>query len=321
MATSLQKEPVLVTGATGLIGANLIQRLLNEGATVRATLHRKGPVIYDPRVEYVRADLTSAQDCRRAVAGQRFIFMAAANSSGAAAISATPMVHVTSNVIMNALMLEAAYDAGVEKFLWLSSTTSYPDAGPRPLREEEMFDGDPYDKYFFVGWMKRFTEVLCQMYGERLSRTMTTIVLRPTNVYGPYDDFQFETSHVAPALIRKVAEGWNPLEVWGTGDDVRDLLYVDDMVEAMLLALRHINGHAAFNIGLGKGYSVKQLLGFLLQLAGYQPEIVFAPEKPTMIPIRLVDTTKARDALRFTAQVDLPEGLERTLRWYRDHGA
>ncbi|MHB8618821.1 MAG: NAD-dependent epimerase/dehydratase family protein [Chloroflexota bacterium] len=316
---SYRDQTVLVTGGNGLIGANLIPHLVELGARVRATLHSRPALVHDARLEYVQADLTRAEDCRRAVEGQRYVFMTAANSSGAAAISSSPMIHVTPNVLMNVQMLEAAYEAGVEKFIWLSSTTGYPDRGMEPLKEEEMFDGDPYDKYFFVGWMKRFTEKVCEMYGARLSRTMSTIVLRPTNVYGPYDDFELATSHVTPALVRKVIERWDPIEVWSNGEEIRDLIYVEDMVEVMLRAGERLDGHVVMNVGLGKGYKVRQLLDLLLDIDGYRnANVVFDRSKPSMIPARLVDTTMAQRRLDFCAQIDLPEGLRRTVEWYRN---
>jgi GDP-L-fucose synthase len=244
--------------------------------------------------------------------------MCAASTSGAAVMATTPMIHVTPNVVMNAYMLEAAYQAKVRKFLWLSSTTGYPPSGARPIREEEMFDGEPYESYFFVGWMKRFTEVLCRMYGEKLPNPLTTIVLRPTNIYGPHDKFDPALSHVTPALVRKVVERQDPIEIWGTGDDVRDLIYVEDMVDAMILAVEKLESFTALNIGSGQGVSVKDILGTLLELDGYEgARVVFNPSKPTMIPIRLVDTERARAALGFTARTGLREGLQATLRWYR----
>lgn len=313
-----QNQPVLVTGASGLVGSNLIKRLLSEGAAIRATFHKKPPVVVDDRIEYVQADLTKGEDCRRVVEDQRFIFMCAATTSGAAATDATPMVHVTPNLLMYAQIMEAAYQANVEKFLWLASTTGYPPSGEKPISEEEMFIGEPYEKYYFVGWTKRFIEILSRMYGEKLKRPMTVIVLRPTNVYGPNDDFEFATSHVIPALIRKVVERWAPIEVWGTGEDVRDVIYVDDMVEAMVRAMQNIESYVALNIGLGKGYSIKEILGMILEVDGYtDADIIFDISKPTMIPIRLVDTTKAETVLGFKAQTDLREGLKKTIEWYR----
>ncbi|MFH1314593.1 MAG: NAD-dependent epimerase/dehydratase family protein [Candidatus Eisenbacteria bacterium] len=315
----LKNQAVLVTGATGLVGSNLIKRLLDEGANVRATVHSKPPVIDDDRIDYVRSDLTRDEDCRAVVEGQRFVFMCAASTSGAATIAATPMVHVVPNVVMNTQMLEAAYQAGVEKFLWLSSTTGYPPSSYRPVSEDDMFDGEPFEKYFFVGWMKRFTEVLCRMYGEKLPKPMTTIALRPTNIYGPNDDFEPATSHVTAALIRKVVERQSPIEVWGTGDDIRDVIYIDDMVEAMVKAMEKIESYTAINIGLGKAYSVKEILSTLLEQDGYpDAKVVFNSSKPTMIPVRLIDTSKAETLLGFKAKTDLVEGIQKTLEWFRD---
>jgi GDP-L-fucose synthase len=318
----LKNRKILVTGGSGLVGRTLIPRLIEMGAQVRATFHRRELSYSDKEVERIQADLTQPEACQRAVEGVELIFHCAANTSGAATMATTPMVHVTPNVIMNSLLLESAYHAQVQKFLWLSSTTGYPPSGEANVREDEMFEGDPFEKYYFVGWMKRFTEVLCRMYGEKLPRKMTTIVLRPTNIYGVNDDFEFATSHVIPALIRKVVERWNPLEVWGTGDDVRDAIYVDDMVDAMTLAMRKLESHVAINIGLGEVYSVKQILAFLLEIDGFsEAKITYNASKPTMIPIRKVDLTRAQELLGFQAKIGLREGLARTLAWYREHPA
>jgi GDP-L-fucose synthase len=310
---------ILVAGATGLIGSHLLLRLLDEGAMVRATLHKKDPVILDPRIEYIRCDLTNGADCRRAVDGIQHVHLCAANSSGAAMISASPMIHVTPNILINSQMLEAAYEAGVEKFIWLGSTIAYPNSD-QPMKEDQLMNEDPFDKYYYAGWAKRFMEILCRMYGEKLPRPMTTIVLRPTNVYGPMDDFEFATSHVIPALIRKSIERWKPIEVWGDGKEVRDAIYVDDMVEAMVLAAAKINKYEAINIGLGKGYSVRELLSLITELDGFEKaDIKYDPSKPTMIPVRLIDTSKAESLLGFRASIDIREGLRRTIEWYRQN--
>ena len=308
---------VLVAGATGLIGSNLVKRLLDEGASVRATVYKRKPVISDPRIEYVQCDLRLAEDCARAVAGMQHVHLCAATTSGAAAIASTPMIHVTPNVLINSQMLEAAYIADVEKFIWLGSTVAYP-MSDKPMREDQLMTGEPFEKYFFAGWAKRFMEVLCQMYGERLAKKMTTIVLRPTNVYGPNDDFEFATSHVIPALIRKVIERWDPIEVWGDGSEVRDAIYVDDMVEAMVLAASRLESYSAINVGLGKGYSVREILKLVLEADGYaDAKVIYDPTKPTMIPIRLIETGKAKSEIGFKAKVDLPEGVRKTIEWYR----
>jgi GDP-L-fucose synthase len=289
---------------------------------VRATVHRRDPHVDHERIEYLRCDLTRGEECRRAVEGQRYVFHCAASTAGAAAMVATPMAHVTPNVLMHTQLLEAAYDAKVEKLLWVGSTTGYPPSGPRPVTEDEMFAGEPFDRYFFVGWMARFTEVLCRMYGERLARPMPTIVLRATNVYGPRDDFETATSHVIPALVRKVVERQHPLEVWGDGRDVRDFLYVDDLVEAMLRAMERCDAWVTLNVGAGRGHTVREVLDLLLEIDGYRDaRVEFNSDRPSMIPIRLVDTGRARAQLGFTAATGLREGLARTLAWYRQEAS
>ena len=318
---SSNSPEILVTGATGFVGSNLLNRLLADGCRVRATTHRKTPVITHSNLQYVQSDLTNPEDCREVVKGVSRIFHCAASSSGAGIISSTPMVHVTPNVLINTQLLAAAYEAKVEKFLWLSSTTGYPPTGDRPVKEEAMFDGEPYEAYFFSGWTKRFTELLCQMYGEKLAEKMVTIVLRPTNIYGPHDDFELATSHVTAALVRKAVERWDPLEVWGTGDDLRDVLYVDDMVESMIAAMERVEAHQAFNIGYGQAYTIKEILQAILQADGYaDANISFDSSKPSMIPARTVDIGLAQRVLGFQPKTSLNDGLAKTIAWYRQSG-
>lgn len=310
---------VLVAGGAGFIGVNLINRLLSVGANVRATIHRKEPVILDERIEYIRCDLTKMEDCQKVVSGMDYVFLCAANTSGAAVMASTPLVHVTPNIVMNAQMLETAYFAKVKKFVWLSSNAAYPPSGDRPVKEEELLDGDPYETYFGVAWMKRYTEILCRLYSEKLKNPMPTVVLRPSNIYGPYDDFEFETSHVMAALIRRVVERHDPFEVWGTGEDIRDWIYIDDFTDALMLAAEKIESYNPINIGLGKGYSIKQALQMMLEVDGYTDvKIKFDSSKPSMIPIRLIDTTKAETILGFKAKTGLREGIKKTIEWYRE---
>jgi len=307
---------VLVTGGAGFVGVNLIGRLLQLGAQVTATLHERDAVVRDPRVRYLKVDLRSAADCGAAVAGSQYIFMCAANTSGAAVMASTPLVHLTPNVLMNLLMLEAAYAAGVQKFLFISSNTVYP-VTDNPVREGDVTN-EFFEKYFIVAWMKRFTELVCEMYSTRIAKPMKTVVVRPANIYGEHDDFEWETSHVIPALIRKVVERQTPLQVWGDGNDLKEFIYVRDFVEGMLLAMERLECFDPINIAAGKPCTVREVLQMLLAIDGYQDaKVVFDASKPTMIPKRLIDPSKAEQLLGFRASTSMEEGLRRTVAWYR----
>lgn len=312
-----EKKKVLVAGGAGFVGTNLILKLLEKGVKVRATLHKKPPQIKNSNVEFIKVDLTKPSDCKKAVEGQDVVFMCAANTSGAAVIEKTPLAHVTPNVIMNALMLEAAYKAGVKKFLFISSNTVYP-LTDYAVREDDV-NYILYEKYFPVGWMKLFSEKMCEMYSTKIKSSMTTIVVRPGNVYGPFDDFEWESSHVIPALIRKVVERHIPLEVWGDGKDIKDFIYVEDLVEGLILAMEKINQFDKINLGGGNSITIRQVLKAILKADNFKnPQIVFNSSKPTMIPIRLININKAKRILNFVPKTSLNEGIQKTIYWYKE---
>ena len=314
-------KTILVTGGAGFIGSHLIERLLAAGARVRAVLHNLPQCLDTPGVEYVQADLTHMDDCRRAVQGVDLVCHCAASTSGAAAIASTPLIHVTPNIVMTAQLMEAAYLAGAKRFLLVSSSVAYPPSNKIPVREDDLFSGQPYDVYFGAGWNKRISEALAMFYAQKLKTPMSCIVVRPSNLFGPRDKFDAKTSHVTAALIRRVVQRETPFAVWGTGNDIRDLLYIDDFIDGLMLALKSPETYLAVNISAGEGYSVKQVIQFLLELDGFQnANVRFDPTKPQMIPLRLIDNSLAREKLGFQVSVGLKEGLRRTLAWYREHG-
>jgi GDP-L-fucose synthase len=311
-------KKVLVAGGSGFIGTNLALALANRNARLRLTVHQKPLQAPIADAEVAVLDLRRPEHCAQAVEGMDYVFLCAAHTSGAAVIRTTPLVHITPNVLINALMLEAAHRAKVAKFCFISSGAAYPPTGDRPVREAEMFDGEPHDVYFAAGWMKRYAEILCRTYAEKVPQPMPTVVVRPSNVYGPYDKFDFAVSHVTAALIRRVVERQSPLEVWGTGEDVRDLIYVDDFIEGMLAAFATDQRHLAINICSGTGHSVRQILQKILAADRYDnADVRYDPSRPSTIPVRLMDNSAARKQLGFTANTSLEEGLGRTIQWYR----
>jgi GDP-L-fucose synthase len=167
--------------------------------------------------------------------------------------------------------------------------------------------------------MKQFTEILCQMYAEKIPEPMKTVVVRPANIYGPYDDFEWETSHVLPALMRKVIERHDPIEVWGDGNDIKDFIYIDDFIDGILLAAEKIDTFDPVNIASGVPCSIKQALQAMIEADGYtDARIVFDASKPTMIPTRLIDASKAKELLGFEAKTSITDGIRKTTQWYRE---
>jgi GDP-L-fucose synthase len=307
---------VLVAGGTGFVGVNLIRRLLDLGANVRATLHRRDPVLDDARIRYIRSDLRIPEDCATAVSGIDYVFMCAANTSGAAVMAKTPLAHLTPNLLMNISMLDASYQSGVKKFLFISSNTVYP-LTDFAVKEDDVTN-EFYEKYFIVAWMKRFTEIVCNMYATKIDKPMKVCVVRPANIYGEFDDFEWETSHVIPALIRKIVERHKPLEVWGDGNDLKEFIYVQDFIDGMLLAMEKIEGFDPINIATGHPCTVKDVLKVLLSADNFSDaNIFFDTSKPTMIPKRLIDISKAKRLLGYDPKVSLEDGLKRTVTWYR----
>ena len=147
---------------------------------------------------------------------------------------------------------------------------------------------------------------------------MNIVVVRPANLYGEFDDYEWETSHVIPALVRKVAERQNPINVWGDGKDLKEFLYIDDFIDGIILAMEKINSSNPINLSLNKPVTVKEIINHLIDIEGYSDaEVEYDITKPTMIPKRLIDNSQAKKLLNFNPQIDIKEGLSRTLNWYK----
>jgi len=308
----------LVTGGAGFVGVNLIKRLLDEGADIRATLHINKPVLNDNRIEYFYGDLRIEENCQKAVAGVDYVFMCAANTSGAKVISTTPLVHLTPNMLMNIQMLQAAYTFGVKKFLFISTNTVYP-LTDFAVKESDVTN-EFYESYHIVAWMKRFTEIVCEMYSNRIKEPMKTIVVRPGNLYGPYDKFDWEKSKVIPAIMRRAIERHDPFEVWGDGMDLKDFLYIDDCIDGLILAMEKLEEFEPINIASGIPVTIRDVLTQILKSADYDDaDVQYDSSKPTMIPKRMIDISLAKEKLGFEPKVSLQDGIHKTVQWYKEY--
>jgi GDP-L-fucose synthase len=309
-----KNKVVLVTGGAGFVGTHFVEELLRQGALVRIPVHQRAPIVHDARIETVQADLTQLEDCRRTMRGVRYVFHAAGAVSAAAVTASNPMSAITTNLVLTAMTMQGAWMEGVERFLVFSSSTGYP-AADHAITEEEMWTGPTYPAYFGYGWMRRYLERLSEFVASKSS--MKIALVRPTAVYGRWDNFDPITSHVIPALIRRAVEKQNPYVVWGTGDEVRDFLHITDLVRGCLLMLEKHATCDPVNLGYGKVVTVKQIVQIILKAAGHEgAKLKFDTTKPSTIPFRMVDTSKAKRLLCFEPQVTLEDGLTDTVRWY-----
>ena len=308
---------ILVAGASGFIGTHLTKKLSDLGANVVGSFLNQMPNREIPNVKFIKADFTNYQDCLMATKNIDYVFMVAANTSGAAVIEKTPLAHLTPNVVMNSHILAAAYENNISKFCFVSSNTVYP-VTDFPVKEDDV-NYEFFSKYFIVGWMKLFSETMSQMYAKHIKKPMKTLVVRPGNLYGPNDKFTWKESKVIAALIRKSIERQDPLLVWGDGNDLKDFLYIDDFILGLLIAFEKIDDFEAINIASSIPITIKEVLNVILDEDNNDlANIEYDTSMPTMLPKRLINTDKIREKCGWKPKISLREGLKLTLSWYRE---
>lgn len=326
MTTSRQNtfwkgKHVLVTGGTGFVGSHLVERLIEEGSRVRILTSGSGtdmPHINHllREIEIVRGDATSAVDARKACHGQAVVMNLAARVGGIAYNRVHNASMLSQNFAIAQTMMDAARIEGVSRFLVVSSACIYPHDATVPTPESEGFRGEPEPTNGGYGWAKRMAEKLGTYMAEEYGMSIATV--RPYNCYGPRDRFDPETSHVIPALIKRVLDGEDPLVVWGSGRQTRAFLFVEDLARGMMLATEKSPDPDAINIGTDEEVSIRDLVSMILRITGKTPRVEFDSTKPDGHPRRNSDNTRAEQVLGFRAEVRLQDGLERTIRWYKD---
>jgi GDP-L-fucose synthase len=319
-----QNKHVLVTGGSGFIGSHLVDRLLSAGAVVRVCGRSQKHLVRflgqnAAEVEFIEGDLTSLEFAQQACRGQDIVFHLAATVAGVGYNSTHPGSIFFDNTAIGLNILEAAVRSDVERICLTSSACVYRRHCTVPTPETEGFLDDPEPSNLGYGWAKRFLEVQGRCYAHEYP--IKIALPRPYNAYGPRDDFEWETSHVIPALIRKVLEGQNPIKVWGDGSQTRSFLYVSDFVEGLMLTLERYPECEPINIGADEEVTIADLIKLIIEFAGSQAQIEFDLTKPGGQPRRIGDYSQARDLLGFEAKVSLAEGLRRTINWYQENRA
>ena len=300
---------VLLTGAGGFLGSHLRERL--ESLHVAA-------LFAPPRAEL---DLRDGAAVARYLdrARPNLVIHAAANVGGIGANRAHPGQFFHDNALMGIQLIEAARRASVEKFLCLGTVCAYPKFTPLPFRESDLWNGYPEETNAPYGLAKRMLLVQLQAYRQEYG--FNGIYLLPANLYGPRDNFDLETSHVIPAMIRKFIEADEDrapsVTLWGDGTPTREFLHVSDAADAVLLAAERYDDAEPVNIGTGESVSIAALAELIGEAVGYRGAIAWNVAQPGGQPRRQLDTTRARDAFGFTARVRLADGLRDAVAWYR----
>lgn len=313
-------ERVIITGGAGFLGSNIAKILSENGYEVYGSYHSRMPLNPIENVTYAQADLLDQAQCDSLLKDKDILIMCAAYVGGIAEMQKSPHALISDNTRMNINTLEAAYKNKIRKCVFISSGAVYPALSDR-ARESDAFKGEPVDKYYILGWSKRFAEILCRIYSQKMGYSMDMTILRIDNIYGPYDSFEGDKAHVVPSLIRKVVNGDDPVVVWGNGEEKKDFLYVEDLAKTVFLVLENGHGFHEYNVASGKNNSINQLLEQLLQINNCTKCMVKHDlTKPTSVSERNLDVGKIEKELGFKAETELREGLKKTVQWYKKYG-
>ena len=307
-SSSIKKDsPIYVAGHTGLVGSSIVRKLKAEGFTRIITRTSE------------ELDLTRQQDVEAFFHEHKpaYVFMAAAKVGGIWANNTYRGEFIYTNLAIEANVIHSAHLNQVTKLLFLGSSCIYPKHCPQPMKEKHLLSGyleetnEPYAIAKIAGIK------LCEAYNRQYGTDYISVM--PTNLYGPHDNFDLETSHVLPALIRKfhnaITKGRKHVVVWGTGNPRREFLFVEDLADACLYLMGHYTGDEIINVGVGEDISIRELAELIARVVGFKGELRYDTSKPDGTPQKLLDVSKLR-ALGWQARTSLEDGIKRTYQWY-----
>jgi GDP-L-fucose synthase len=301
---------VCVTGGAGFLGSHVVDKFCKEGYEVVVPRQEE----YDLRKRSVIEDMLTTMS-------PDIVVHLAAKVGGIGANQANPGSFFYDNAVMGVELIDAAYRHGVEKFVQVGTVCAYPSNPPIPFKEADLWNGYPEPTNAPYGIAKRMLLEMLQSYRKQYG--LNGIYLLPVNLYGPRDNFDLETSHVIPALVRKTVEakasGTDRLSVWGTGNAYREFLYVEDAAEAIFLATEKYNSPEPVNIGTGNEISMKDLVELIKKAVGFEGSITWDTSRPDGSSRRCLDVSKAISSFGFSARTKLEEGIAKTIAWYAEN--
>lgn len=309
---NLQNKKILITGGAGFLGMHVVDALIKRG------IDKKNIIV--PRSKDV--DLRKQEECKKIMHGTDIVLHLAANVGGIGYNQKNPGTLFYDNLLMGVHAMEEARKANVEKFVAIGTVCAYPKFTPVPFKEDNLWDGYPEETNAPYGLAKKMLLTQAQAYRQQYN--FNAIYLLPVNLYGPSDNFNEQSSHVIPALIKKFIDAKlkkkRNVVVWGTGKATREFLYVDDAAEGILLATEFYSKSEPVNIGSSTEISIKQLAELIKKLTGFNGKIVWDETKPDGQPRRKLDTARAKKEFGFESKVDFEEGLQKTIDWYIKYG-
>ena len=315
----MKRKKILICGATGFIGRNMVEHFLMQANMEVIGVYNKRPKYNLPNLQWVKADLNNSDDVSRILDGIDIVIQAAATTSGSKDIVARPYIHVTDNAVMNSLLFRAAFEKNVKHVVFFSCTVML-QSSELPQSEED-YDAniELHPRYFGVGHTKLYMEKMCDFY-SRIGDTKYTVI-RHTNIYGPHDKFDLERSHVFGATITKVLSAQDgKLSVWGAGEEERDLLFVDDLNNFVDNALKNQKkSYALYNCGYGSAISIKSLVNKIIKAAGKKLTVEHDLSQPSIKTSLSLDCSKAQQELGWKPKTSIDDGISKTIAWWRDN--
>lgn len=306
-----QSKRVCVTGGAGFLGKVVVRKLHERGVKD----------VFVPQIEDY--NLVELEDINRMLADAKadLIIHLAAQVGGIGANKEHPAEFFYNNLMMGVQLMHKAWETGVEKFVAIGTICAYPKFTPVPFKEENLWDGYPEETNAPYGLAKKMLLVQAQSYRQQYG--YNALFLLPVNLFGPGDNFNPKSSHVIPALIRKCVEaleaGEDEIIVWGDGSPTREFLYVEDAAEGILLASEKYNDSEPVNLGAGSEISIKDLVEMIAKKTGFTGKLVWDTTKPNGQPRRKLDTTRAFERFGFKAQISFEEGMDNTIKWFREN--